>query len=115
MPAHLVDPPPLDLRLHPRLAGITIPAVARIVLLNYVAERSVILEPMSPEDLLIRVFAPPHPRLVLATDPARQRAYLQLFLGAIAISDRDIEDPAESIQIVSCLSWLARLVDQAIR
>jgi hypothetical protein len=45
--------------------------------------------------------------------PARQRAYLQLFLGAITISDRDVEDSTEALQIVLCLSWLARLLDQA--
>jgi hypothetical protein len=53
--------------------------------------------------------------LVLATDPARQRAYLQLFLGAVAISDCEVDNPVEAREIVACLSWLARLVDQAIR
>ena len=115
MPTHLIDPPTLDLRLHPRLAGITIPAVARIALLNYVAERAVFFEPMSPEEFLTRAFAPPHPQLTLATDPRHQRAYLQLFLGAITIGDREVEDPTEAIQVVTCLSWLAGVVDRAIR
>jgi hypothetical protein len=52
---------------------------------------------------------------VLAADSARQRAYLQLFVGAVTISERDVEDPTEALEIVACLSWLARLVDQAIR
>jgi len=52
---------------------------------------------------------------VLATDPARQRAYLQLFLGTVAVSDRNAWNPAEALEIVLCLSWLARLVDQATR
>jgi hypothetical protein len=57
--------------LHPRLSPhASSPAVARLALLNYVAERAVLFEPMSPEELLTRVFAPPHPRLVLAADPA---------------------------------------------
>ena len=102
--------------LHPRLSRhAASPPAARVALLNYVAQRAVLFEPMSPAELLICVFAPPHPRLVLATDPARQRAYLQLFLGAVTISDQRVEDPTEALQIVMCLSWLMRLVDQAIR
>jgi hypothetical protein len=88
--------------------------LARLALLNYVAERAVLLEPMSPEELLMRAFAPSHPRLVLTTDSLRQRAYRRLFLGAVTIADRNVEDPAEALQIVLCLSWLARLVDRAI-
>jgi hypothetical protein len=103
------------LSLHPRFPPTASPAVARLALLNHVAERAVLFDQMSAEELLTRVFAPPHPRLVLATDPARQRAYLQLFLGAITISDRHVEDPIEALHIVLCLSWLMRLVDQAIR
>ena len=81
MAAHLIDPPSTGLNLHPRFPPFASPRVARLALLNHVAERAVLFAPMSPEKLLTRVFAPPHPRLVLATDPARQRAYLQLFLG----------------------------------
>lgn len=115
MSAHLIDPPSMALSLHPSFPPTASPSTARLALLNYVAERAVLFEPMSPDELLTLVFAPPHPRLVLATDPARQRAYLQLFLGAVTISDRHVEDPTEALQIVVCLSWLARLVDQAIR
>ena len=48
-------------------------------------------------------------------DPAEQRAYLDAFLGAIALSESvtTFDEPAH--ELVVWISWLLRRVDAAIR
>jgi hypothetical protein len=58
MADYLIDRPRMAVSLHPRLSPHdSSPKAARLALLNYVAERAVVFEPMSPDALLPRVRA----------------------------------------------------------
>ena len=85
-------------------------------LLNYVSERAVLFEPMAPEALLRAAFAPPNPRSRPVDRPIRQRAYLDAFLSAVALSESVgtvFDEPAR--ELVVWISWSLRRVDAAIR
>jgi hypothetical protein len=105
-----VDPDVL-VGLHPWITPTATPATARIALLNHIAERVVLYEPM-PSAELIRGFVPAGPAAGAGDRHGPPAGVPRRAPDRLTLAER-ADEPAQ--ELVGFLSWLMRRVDQAIR